>query len=60
MVSLCPKAGEYVLFSNVYAPIEFQGKHLVWNNIHFVLSLFPYFPWIIVGDFNPILDVMEK
>ena len=60
MVSLCIELGESILFSHVYAPIKFQGKILVWNNIHLVHSLFPYLPWIIVGDFNAILDLTEK
>ena len=60
LVSLCHESGESVLFSNVYAPVEFQGKILTWNNIHFVRGLFPYLPWIIAGDFNPILDLSEK
>jgi hypothetical protein len=60
MVSRCLDSGEYVLFSNVYAPIEIQGKVLVWHNIHLVRSLFPYLPWIIAGDFNAILDLTEK
>ena len=29
-------------------------------NIHLVHSLFPYLPWIIVGDFNAIMDLTEK
>ena len=33
---------------------------LVWNNIRLVRILFPYLPWIIVGDFNVILDLTEK
>ena len=60
MVSLCMESGEYVLFSNIYAPIDLQGKLLLWNNIHLVHSLFPYLPWIIVGDFNAIMDLTEK
>ena len=60
MIALCPESGESVLFSNVYAPIEFQGKLLTWNNIHFVHSLYPYLPWIIAGDFNAILDLSKK
>ena len=60
MVSLCIESGESFLFSNVYAPIEFQGKLLVWNNIHLVHSLFPYLQWIIAGDFNDILDLSKK
>ena len=60
LVSLCYESGESVLFSNVYAPVELQGKILTWNNIHFVHGLFPYLPWIIAGDFNAILDLSEK
>ena len=60
MVSLCMESGEYVIFSNIYVPIDLQGKLLIWNNIHLVCSLFPYLPWIIVGDFNAILDLTEK
>ena len=60
MVAFCIESGESVLFSNVYAPIDFQGKLLVWNNIHLVRSLCPYLPWIIVGDFNAILYLSEK
>ena len=60
MVSLCMELGEYVLFSNIYAPIDLKGKLLVWNNIHLVHSLFPYLPWIIARDFNVILDLTKK
>ena len=60
MVSLCMDLGEYVFFTNIYAPIDLQGKLLVWNNIHLVHSLFPYLPWIIARDFNAILDLTEK
>ena len=60
LVSLCHESGESVHFSNVYAPVEFQGKILTWNNIHFVHGLFPYLPWIIAGDFNAILNLSEK
>ena len=52
--------GNMSFFSNIYAPIDPQGKLLVWNNIHLVRSLFPYLPWIIAGDFNAILDLTEK
>ena len=51
---------ESICLSNVYALVEFQGKLLVWNNIHLVRSLFPYLPWIIAGDFNAITDLAEK
>lgn len=60
MVAQCPKSGEFVLFSNVYAPIEFQGKLLLWTHICFVRSLFSYHPWIIAGDFNAITELAEK
>ena len=60
MVSPCMESGEYVLFSNIYAPIDLKGKLLVWNNIHLVRSLFPYLAWIVAGDFNAILDLTEK
>ena len=60
MMALYIESGESILFSNVYASIDFQGKLLVWNNIHLVCSLFPYLPWIIARDFNAILDLTEK
>ena len=52
--------GNMFFFSNIYSPIDLQGKLLVWNNIHLVRSLFSYLPWIIAGDFNAILDLTEK
>lgn len=60
MVASCFVSGETILFSNVYALVELQGKHILWANIRLVRSLFPYHPWIIGGDFNAITELAEK
>lgn len=60
LVATCCVTGEILLFTNVYAPIDFIGKNLLWSHIGYVRSLAPLFPWILAGDFNAVLSLEEK
>lgn len=60
LVASCFETGERILLSNVYAPVEFQGKQLLWSHLHFVCSLAPFHPWILASDFNAIVELSEK
>ena len=60
LVATCCETGEILLFTNVYAPIDFVGKTLLWSHIGYVRSLAPLFPWILAGDFNAVVSLMEK
>jgi hypothetical protein len=52
--------GETILLSNIYAPIDFPCKQLLWSHINFSWSLATFFPWIITGDFSDIIELDEK
>lgn len=52
-------SGEKVFFSNIYASIYFQGKSQLWDHVRYVRSLYPYFPWILVGDCNDVISLEE-
>ena len=52
--------GEVILFSNFYAPTDFQGKQGLWSHIRLVCSMMPFYPWIMAGDFNAICELDEK
>ncbi|KAL3655175.1 hypothetical protein CASFOL_000961 [Castilleja foliolosa] len=45
--------------TTIYAPCNHQKKDIFWNNMN-NLSSSPSNPWMIVGDFNDILDQTEK
>ncbi|XP_059077870.1 uncharacterized protein LOC131876474 [Cryptomeria japonica] len=60
MVASLFAARELVLLTNVYVPIELHGKQLMWSNICLVHNMVPYYPWIIVGDFNAIIELAKK
>lgn len=60
MSASCFETGESILFSNLYGPIELQGKQILWSHIRFVRSMAPYLSWILAGDFNAISELAEK
>ena len=60
MIATCLVIGEVILFSNIYAPTNFQGKQGLWSHIRLVRSMMPFHPWILVGDFNAICELAEK
>jgi exonuclease III len=60
MIATCLETGEVILFSNIYAPIDFQGKQFLWSHIRLVRSMMPFYPWIMAGDFNAICELDEK
>ena len=52
--------GEVILLSNIYAPIDFQGKQVLWSHIRMIHTMFPFHPWILTGDFNAICELAKK
>lgn len=54
------ETGEYIFLTNIYVPTDLHGKQKLWSHITFMCRLFPFHLWIMVGDFNAILDLCEK
>lgn len=51
--------GVFWLLTIVYASPRFAERHLLWDNLALVANLHDL-PWVIVGDFNKVLNVEEK
>ena len=60
MTATCLETGEAILYSNIYAPTNFQGKQVLWSHIRLIRSMLPFHPWILAGDFNAICEIAEK
>ncbi|XP_059068347.1 uncharacterized protein LOC131858890 [Cryptomeria japonica] len=60
MIASSLETGEVILFSNIYAPTDLQGKQVLWSHIRLIHSMLPFHPWIIAGDFNAICELAEK
>lgn len=60
MVASALDSRETILITNIYAPIDIQGKIQLWAHLRFVRSCAPYLPWILGGDFNFVLSLDDK
>ncbi len=52
--------GEVILYSNIYAPTNFQGKRVLWSHIRLICSMLTFPLWILTRDFNAICELAEK
>ena len=60
MIASILETGDVILLSNIYAPVDLQGKQALWSHIRLIRSMLPFHPWILAGDFNAICELEEK